>query len=91
MAITNDFIPQGTIGAAAPDLIGLRVAPGEALSPRPARSIFAVLTGGATARRHRAHQRAEYLRLLDEDDYRLTDLGVTRLDVLRLLQDLDRS
>lgn len=91
MSITHDFIPQGAVGAAAPDPISLRVTPGEVFSSRPARTIFAVLTGGATMRRHKAHQRAEYLRLLDEDDYRLTDLGVTRLDVLRLLEDLDRS
>ena len=88
MSITNDFIPQGTIGVAAPDVMALRTPWGEV---RKARSILSVLTGGAVARRHRAHERAEYLRLLDEDDYRLADLGVTRLDVLRLLQDLGRA
>ena len=54
-------------------------------------SLLGQLTGFFNGRRNRTKLTAIYADLLQADDYRLADLGVTRHDVLRLLGALNRT
>jgi uncharacterized protein YjiS (DUF1127 family) len=51
--------------------------------------LLQLLRAALRARRQRKDIARSYAMLLGADDYRLSDLGVTRHDVLRMIADID--
>jgi uncharacterized protein YjiS (DUF1127 family) len=65
--------------------------PAYAAPAAPATTMLQRLLSARQAGRLREENARAYRNLLSADDHTLSDLGVTRLDVLKLLKDLDTA